>query len=50
MYSENGMQTAYPPPPTHIGEYMYRLMCIAGAIIGIVFIIVLIKAMKEEII
>lgn len=51
-YSENGMQTAYPPPPppTHIGEHMYRIMCIAGAIIGIVFIIVLIKAMKEEII
>lgn len=47
-YHENGMQTAYPP--THIGEHMYRLMCIAGAIIGIVFIIVLIKAMKEEII
>ena len=49
-YSENGMQTAYPPPPTHTGGHMYRIMCIAGAIIGIAFIIVLIKAMKEEII
>lgn len=49
-YSENGkMQTAYPHP-THTGVYMYRIMCIAGAIIGIVFIIVLIKAMKEEVI
>ena len=48
-YSETEMQTAYPPPYPH-GGHMYRLMCIAGAIIGIVFIIVLIKAMKEEII
>lgn len=39
-----------PPPPTHTRGHMYRIMCIAGAIIGIVFIIVLIKAMKEEII
>lgn len=39
-----------PPPPTHTIGHMYRIMCIAGAIIGIVFIIVLIKAMKEEII
>ena len=55
-YSENGMQNSIPlpspphPSPTHTGGHMYRIMCIAGAIIGIVFIIVLIKAMKEEII
>lgn len=42
--------TPPPPPPTHTGGHMYRIMCIAGAIIGIAFIIVLIKAMKEEII
>nr|DAP64923.1 MAG TPA: hypothetical protein [Caudoviricetes sp.] len=29
---------------------MYRIMCIAGVIIGIVFIFALIKAMKEEVI
>lgn len=50
-YSENGRQNSIPPPPpTHTRGHMYRIMCIAGAIIGIVFIIVLIKAMKEEII
>lgn len=46
----NNQKHTPPPPPTYTGEHMYRLMCIAGAIIGIVFVIVLIKAMKDEII